>query len=444
MTFSNLNELFSYIESFTNLEKGSALFNERTYRLDRMHVLLERFNHPERAFKTIHLAGTKGKGSTAAFVASALRQAGYRTGLYTSPHVSHYWERIDTGEPAPEAGIFIHLGEQIREVIQSWDQGPPTTFELLTLLAFCLFREKGCTYGVIETGIGGRLDATNVVHPELCLITPIELEHTEVLGNTLEQVAREKGGIIKPGVPVFSARQEPQVRKTLQQIAQRQESEIHFIEDALESMDVICRRSGTEVSLRFRGIETTSLTLAMIGNFQAENAALAFYALGTALRLPVSTMRSAFRSTVLPARMELIVDEPPIVLDSAHTPRSVGGVLGAFQQVFGQDGSLIFGSVAGKDTLGMARILAPAFRRVFITTPGDFKESHPQEVYRAFKSFNPATLLVERPEQALRQALKFLKPGQALLITGSFYLAAEVQKLMTRRDLLGQAPLQRL
>ncbi len=435
MEIHTLADVFAYIESQTNLEKAPYLFTERNYRLDRMYALLKHFGNPQDSCRVLHVAGTKGKGSTSVFLASALNQAGFRTGLYTSPHVSSYLERISVCGLEAEKELFIRLGRQIREAVLLLTDKifpgsvPPTTFELLTLLAFLYFKETNCNFAVIETGIGGRLDATNVVKPELCLITPVELEHTELLGDTLEAIAREKGGIIKPGVPVFSAHQASPAGEILRKIAGEKESEILFLDEEAEYLSAECSTAGTLLRLQFKGETLKSFRLSLVGAFQAENAALAYLALSHTLKLPDRAYRKGFLKAFLPGRMEVIGKNPYLVIDSAHTSHSVQRVLTTFQSLFSSEGILIFGVVAGKKIREMSEILAPAFPQIIITTPGTFKESDPEEVYKIFKSLNPETTFAKEPSEALRQAFRLSEEEKPILVTGSFYLAGIIRGL---------------
>jgi dihydrofolate synthase/folylpolyglutamate synthase len=424
VAFRNLDEVFHYIESFTNLEKSGSLFSTRTYRLDRMRLLLERFEQPQLSYRTIHIAGTKGKGSTATLLAHGLHAAGVRTGLYTSPHVSNYMERIEVLGQAPQVSTVLDLTEQIRKAAEGLPNatleamGPPNTFELLTLLAFCYFRETGCQYVVVETGIGGRLDATNLVNPELCLITPIELEHTDVLGDTLAVIAREKAGIFKAGKPVFSAPQQPEAKIELQQAAARTGSPIVFMDEQLRSFQARCSKHGTEVRFRLRDEHEVSYTLALIGEVQ------------TCLPSVLPALAEGFAAARLPARMEVIRRDPPVVIDGAHTPRSVGKVLDTFTELFGTEGVLLFAAAAGKKISEMAEVLAPAFKDVVVTTPGSFRESNAAEVFRVFKDQNDSTTLIVDTAQALAHARNLAGADRPLLIAGSFYLAGTVRDIL--------------
>jgi dihydrofolate synthase/folylpolyglutamate synthase len=435
-----LEELFAWIESFTNLERTGSVFSARTYQLERMRRLADRLGRPQEAFRTVHIAGSKGKGSTAALLAWSLQAAGRRTGLYTSPHVETYLERfavLEGGRSDPRPGLLARLGEDLRRGIEELpagflaEFGKPTTFELLTLLAFELFRASRCDEVVLETGIGGRLDATNITTPEVCLLTPIEKEHTDVLGDTLEAIAGEKGGIIKPGVPVYSSAQEPEVREVLRGIAAQRGSPIAFADEELEGLEASWSPQGTAVRLRFRGEPQREYRLALIGDFQAENAALVDLAARRTLGLGQEALAAGFRAARLPARMELLRVQPPVVLDGAHTPRSVERVLAVFRSLFGEEGVLLFGAARGKMIDEMAALLAPAFERIVITKPGSFKESDPEQMHRLFAALRPSARLEADTGAALELALGLTEGRRPLLVLGSFYLAGEVRRGMT-------------
>lgn len=479
MAFGSLEEAFAWIESFTNLERSASLFNPRTYQLERMRFLAAACGNPQTAFPTVHLAGTKGKGSTATLLAESLRRDGRRTGLYTSPHVDSYRERIRIlapprpGQPEhwlrpqPQGELLLAQAEQLRRLVETLPQqaleqhGPPSTFELLTLLAFCTFRAASCDIAVIETGIGGRLDATNLVLPELAVITPIELEHTDVLGDTLEAIAREKAGIIKPGVPVISAPQVPEAEAVLRAAARERGCSIVFLgigpreagrsrqagerpESGMgpssaepQVLEVVSTPEGTRVHLRLEDGGVRELRTALLGAHQGENAALAFVGLRR-LGVPEGAIAAGLAAASLPARMELLQRSPPVVLDGAHTPRSVARLLSSFRELFGEAGVLLFAAAAGKRIDEMAAILAPAFRGIVITGTGSFRESRPEQVHRAFAARNPAAELVADPPAGLERALRLCGPESPLLITGSFYLAGEVRRAWRAR--LGERP----
>jgi dihydrofolate synthase/folylpolyglutamate synthase len=307
----------------------------------------------------------------------------------------------------------------------------PTTFELYTLLAFLYFRDAGCEYAVIEVGIGGRLDATNVIIPRASVITPLDLEHTDVLGDTLEKIAEEKAGIIKPGVPVFVGLQPPAAKEVFRQAGRERGSPVTFLDEEIRELTSRVYAGGTSFRLRLAENPAEDFRLSMLGEFQAENAALAFLTLRRTMpEIPISCYRDGFARTILPGRMEVRGVAPAIVLDGAHTPLAVTRLLSSFRAVFPGEAILLFGSVSGKKPREMAAILAPAFWRIIISTPGTFKESDPEEVAEIFRGFNPATVLEKDPARALKLAREESGGTRPVLVTGSFYMIGEIGRLL--------------
>jgi dihydrofolate synthase / folylpolyglutamate synthase len=430
-------DVFTWIESFTNLEKGTLPFDKRNYRLDRMRRLLGLFDDPDSGLRIIHVAGTKGKGSTSALLASILDAAGHRTGLYTSPHVTSPFERVSiAGEPS-RPDLLVRIGGEAKDVIDSLPRDgmpghfAPTTFELYTLLAFLYFREAGCEEAVVEVGIGGRLDATNIVMSEAAVITPLDLEHMDVLGDTIEQIAFEKAGIIKPGAPAFVGFQPPSAKQVLRDTAHSRGSTITFLDEELESLGTTLDPAGTSFRLHLRGDNPVEFRLSLLGEFQAENAALACLTLRrTRPEIPLECYRDGLLAASLPGRMEVVGRNPPIVLDGAHTPLAVSRLVASFARIFPGEAVLLFGSVAGKRPREMASILAHRFPRIIISTPGTFKESNPEQVFEIFRNLNPGTMLEKQPEAALRRARQEAGGTRPILVTGSFYMVAEIRRLM--------------
>lgn len=428
---NTIDDLFSYIESFTNLEKSNR-FSIRPYRLDRMYSLLKLFENPHCAYKTIHVAGTKGKGSTAAFIASALKTHGYRTGLYTSPHVASYCERITVNQVFPDNTILLTVGQRIKEKVSGLHDFHPTTFELLTLLAFCYFRETGCEYVVVEVGIGGRLDATNVVLPLASVITPIDIEHTEVLGNTLPEIAGEKAGIIKQGIPVFSGIQQEPVKQVLKKVSDEKDTTVTFLDEAMEKLHVELSPGSTLCHLALKDRESISFSLSMPGEFQAENASLAYITLATLFPfISREKVKTGFESTKLPGRFEITGEKPVIVLDGAHTPLAITRILDTFKALYPGKAVLLFGCAIDKNHEKMSGILAPYFDTIIVSTPGYFKESDPDAVFASFKAKNANTFLIKEPRKAFEKALQVSMEKLPILVTGSFYMVAEIRTLIT-------------
>ncbi|MDC7232330.1 MAG: bifunctional folylpolyglutamate synthase/dihydrofolate synthase [Spirochaetales bacterium] len=430
-SFKSVDEAFSWIESFTNLEKN-AKERKRHYRPERMAEVLQQFGNPHLNPKVIHLAGSKGKGSTSVLTASALSSNGWKTGLYTSPHVLHYKERIQIDGSPLDDDVYIRQISFIRNSLSSELPGgtDPTTFELITLLAFLIFKDEACDFAVIETGLGGRLDATNAVRPIASVLTPIELEHTQWLGDTLEAIAREKAGIIKKGVPVFSAPQPEGVEEIFREKAESEGSDFSILSRSVSEIESTVSVQGTAFTIHYKTGESVKGRLAMAGHIQAWNAALSLSVLsGLFPAVDNRVWLKGFSQAVLPGRMEIVSKEPVLVLDGSHTPRSVSLAVNSFQSICPGDREkvLLFACQDDKDALSMAEILTPLFSRVIITVPGYFKESHPRRVFDAFTTYGDNCILEEDPEEALKAA----QTGKNdLLIMGSFMLIGMIKEIL--------------
>ncbi|MBN1797818.1 MAG: bifunctional folylpolyglutamate synthase/dihydrofolate synthase [Spirochaetales bacterium] len=424
-----------YIYSFINLEKDTSYFSSKLYKLDRMCFLLERFGNPQDTFKVIHLAGSKAKGSTAVFIASVLSAAGIRTGLYTSPHVSSILERIMVNQEHISPGLFISLVEVIKDFIEKTPLGhfpgarKPTFFELMTLMGWLAFKHEQCEYVVLETGLGGRLDATNLVKPLAVVLTPIELEHEAILGSTLEKIALEKCGIMKENTPVFCANQNAPVKEVIINEAARKNAELRFLNEELELLEVRQAIEKTDITFTLKGLSKKKFSLKLLGSFQAENAALAFLALHFLLpTIPDSAFKKGFAEAFLPGRMEVLHIKPLFIVDGAHTPASVKRALICFKKVAKNDGVLLFAAVKGKKIAEMAEILAPHFTTIIISTPGSFRKSEPKATYVVFRKYNRNVYLEKDPHSAFQKALELSQRKLPVFATGSLYFAAEIRK----------------
>jgi dihydrofolate synthase / folylpolyglutamate synthase len=438
---TSIQEGFLWMESLTNMEK-SARDKKRAYRLERMVELCRFFGNPQKEYSLIHLAGSKGKGSTAAMISSILTEKGEKTGLYTSPHLTDYRERIQIiraeGElPFASDDILLncmnHINDGLLQMESNLEEsgGYPTTFELLTLLAFLVFKEEHCSYVVLETGLGGRLDATNVCHPLITLITPIEKEHCEFLGNTLEEIAAEKGGIIKENIPVLVSYQKKEVLAVLQKKAQEKKAPLIELNSLLSGLNVSYEKSGLmEVMFDWNNNYPypKEAIMSLVGPVQAENAALAIGAVKQLFpALPQKIIKEGLRKASLPGRSQIVSLEPLIMLDGAHTPRSIEAVKEAFLKMCDTRSPriLIFGCAIDKDARSMAKILSHSFDRIIISRPGTFKKSNPSGTADIFREFTSCDLM-EDSQSAVQSALTEIAGKGALLVTGSFYLAGEV------------------
>ncbi|MBM2826983.1 MAG: Bifunctional folylpolyglutamate synthase/dihydrofolate synthase, partial [Dehalococcoidia bacterium] len=331
-----------YIYSLTNYEIAPATsYSSANYDLRRMDALLSALGNPHLGPITLHIAGTKGKGSTAAMVASALSNSGYRTGLYTSPHLHTIRERIRVdGELISEADLADltdRLKPKVEEINSAATFGMITTFELLTALAFCYFQERQVKCQVLEVGLGGRLDATNVVRPDVCIITPISLDHTDILGDTVGQIAREKAGIIKPGARVVVAPQPSEAEEVIIQACEKAGATGLLVEREVTWQRECADLQGQCLTVKGRK-GSYSFKVPLLGRHQGENAATAIAALELLMeRLNGITPDSVARGLTRvewPGRMQVLKEDPLWIVDGAHNPASARVLRAALEEDF--------------------------------------------------------------------------------------------------------------
>ena len=466
-SFSSSAEVFSWLSRFINLERGQK---PKSFRLDRMEFLTELAGHPERCAPSIHIAGSKGKGSVTGMLAAMLTAAGFRAARYMSPHVIDIRERICLGDSYFDEEIYICAGNELREIAEerlpasanplfnpaNAEGCEPTFFELLTLFFFLCAKHGNCDIMTVETGMGGRLDSTNVLDPLVSVITLIELEHTGFLGGTIAEVAGEKAGIIKPGKPLILAKQREEALEIFKKKTKEKNCPLFYFPEIAELSNIKVTPQGTDFTLNFKTERPLPLSIPVPGKVQAENAALAIAALKTAFPCLTTTgnrvpsgqaqisedaIRSGLASLNIPARFEKIAEEPPFIIDGAHTPESLALCLETFCSLYGEGGILLFGCAADKDAEAMAHIAVSHFAKIVITTPGTFKISSPALVYETFanqavdsSNRREKTLLVTDTRKAVEQARDFAMEkklhGRSLPIlgTGSFYLVSEIRK----------------
>jgi len=453
--------VFSWLSRFINLERGQR---PRSFRLDRMKFLTEIADHPERCAPSIHIAGSKGKGSVTGMLAAMLTAAGLRTARYMSPHVVDIRERICLGDSFFSEDVYRAAGDELREITErklpavanplfdpaSADGCEPTFWELLTLYFFLCARQGNCDVIVAETGMGGRLDSTNVLDPLASVITLIELEHTAFLGNTIAEVAGEKAGIIKTGKPLILAKQNDEALEVFRKKAEEKKSLFLYFPEIAELSNVKVTQQGTDFTLAFKTErplfpDPLNLSIPIPGKVQAENAALAIAAVKTAFpQISADAVRKGLENFYIPARFEKIAEQPPFIIDGAHTQESLALCVETFCSLYGEGGILLFGCAADKDASAMAKTAHSHFAKIIITTPGTFKISNPDLVYEAFANTagREKTALVKDTQEAIRQALDFAHrnthQGRNLPIlgTGSFYLVSEIRKFIRESGLI--------
>ena len=475
----NMNDFYRWLDGFINFEKRP---HNKAFSLEVIGYYAALFSNPQTAYKCVHIAGSKGKGSVAAMLSALLTEAGYKTGLYTSPHVNDFRERITENSRffsdaayletfrAVRQGVLPHIGKET--------DPQPSWFELVTLTAFVLFRQEQLDWAVFETGMGGRLDATNIVQPEITVLTPIELEHCEYLGNTIPLIAAEKAGIIKAGCPVFCSRQQPSALEVFKERAATLSATLFYLPDIIETIDHRLTPHGREVTIRFSAAHPIGAlfkrplctVLPLFTPVQAENAALAAAAFKHRFPdAPEALIERALSKVWLPARFQLLSANPLIVIDGAHTHNSIQACADTFFSLLnnGSDTSalytgsipehfgippvfaesnknkpiLVFACAADKAPADFAPIFYGNIGHLYLTVPGSFKKGNLEKTVGAFTQVfgNGNNVIMEASEDfnaVLKKAFtQSYAENRPLLITGSFYLAAEAQRVYSAEGL---------
>jgi dihydrofolate synthase/folylpolyglutamate synthase len=400
--------------------------------LDRIAALLAVLGHPERACRFVHVAGTNGKGSVCAMTESALRAAGLHTGLYISPHLVEPTERIQIGGRPVSETLFAAAFDQVHRVAEDMLRhealdAHPTYFETVTAMAFVLFRDLGADTVVLETGLGGRLDATNVVLPRLTAITPIDFDHERFLGYSLQAIAAEKAGILKPGIPAVFSRQRSEVLPVLEQRAAALGVPVtHTAALEIETLDVF--PGGHHALVRGpRGLIRIECHLA--GEHQVENG-LTATAILESLGLPISAIERGIQDTRWPGRLETVSTAPEIILDGAHNPAGIRALAAYIRRFFsGRPVWIVYGAMRDKSLDEIAGLLAPLAERIILTNPNSDRALRPEPLLAFFD--HPAVETAPNVETALARAAA-APAGTGVFVTGSLLLVGEAKRVLVQ------------
>ncbi|MWC28740.1 bifunctional folylpolyglutamate synthase/dihydrofolate synthase [Paenibacillus sp. MMS18-CY102] len=411
--------------------------------LERMQVLMERLGNPERRLKFIHVAGTNGKGSTCAYLTSVLLACGYDVGTFTSPYITKFTNRFQyNGEDIPEETL-TNLANMLKphvEEITATELGSPTMFEVSTAIAILYFAKVSFPdYVVWETGLGGRMDVTNIVAPVLSLITNVGHDHMDVLGNTLEEVAREKAGIIKPGVPVVSTATQPEVIAVLKEKAKQSKSTLYLLGEQFnyDRRTVEENRQTFGFSGPFRSIESLEITLN--GGHQVDNAALAIMGLEvlrqySALLLDDDDLLKGLRTTAWPGRLEMVSQQPRILVDGAHNPEGAQTLAAALRTTYTyKQAHVMMGMLENKNHRDALRHILPIANTLIVTEP-DFRKkmdaaSLASIVREVASEEGLAVEVIVEPDwrAALDKLEKLTAHGDLGVVTGTLYLISDVR-----------------
>ena len=425
------NKALDYLYSFVDYSlKHSSELAKAEFNLDRMFALMEELGDPQNTYPIIHVAGTKGKGSVSALCASALQAGGYTVGLYTSPHLLDYCERIQVnGEPIPHE-LMVELVEEIKPAVAR----VPflTTFEITTALGFLAFARQGCNAAVIEVGLGGRLDATNIITPKVSVITSLSYDHMAVLGDTLAKIAGEKAGIIKQGVPVVSSPQKDEALEVLERVAKMRGCDFTLV-----GKDIRFGRLGSSLdsqTLHLSSAKTPSklvVTIPLLGEHQIENAATAYTALkASGIEIPDESIQKGFSQVKWRARFEVARRDPPVIFDSAHNQDSFIKLRQTLDEYFpGQQAYLIFGASEDKNIPGMFAEMKPKIKKLIVTRADHPRALEAEKIIELADQAGVESEAVSPVEAALARALELSKnDGSIVLSAGSMFVTAEVMQ----------------
>ena len=410
----------------------------RFFKLDRMNKLMDLLGNPHQSFPSVHVTGTKGKGSTCSFIAAAAQEAGLKVGLYTSPHLVDFRERIVINGEWISKENLVDLTDQLRPTTQVVPDA--TTYELTTALAFLYFRQQKVDLAVLEVGLGGRLDATNVVTPIVSVITPVSYDHMAVLGSTLTEIAAEKGGIIKHGRPVIFSVQKEEAMSQLVRMASEREAPMIKAAEVFQYRELSHTLSGQRIEVlrndpsalgRPKSLAATELKLSLplLGKHQIENAVTALAALDelkrAGFRINRRAVQRGFKKVKWPARFEVLRRKPPVVADSAHNSDSMHRLVETLDEYFpDREFILIFGASADKQLDSMLEAILPRVKAVIATQSIHPRAADPYELKKIIESFNKPVTAFPRMEEALTEALTIAGKRAGIIITGSVFIAA--------------------
>jgi dihydrofolate synthase/folylpolyglutamate synthase len=443
MIIDSYQRALDFLYGLTDFETRADPAQAALFDLRRMKLLLRMLGEPHIKARSVHIAGTKGKGSTAAMISSVLSCAGHKTGLYTSPHLVDLTERISVDGKDISRQEITDIVAELQPIISHInfhaEYGKLSTFEVLTAMGFVYFARNGAKLQVLETGMGGRLDATNVIEPLVAVITLIGLDHTAVLGNTLGLIAGEKAGIIKRGSTVVSAVQPEAAAVVIREQCLKKEAKLIDVGNSIQ-----CRHAGYEN--RFQLFEIISernsydIKLPLVGSYQGGNLCCAVAALEelTEKGIPISKeeIEVGLQRVNWPGRFQVVTSHPLVIVDGAHNPEAIRALMGSLDHYIAGHGykngrrTLVLGISSDKDLQGMAALLRGFFNRVIITRSTHPRSMEPGRVALAFTDYGTEVITTRNMHEALNAATKGLAREDLVLITGSLFVAGEALAIL--------------
>ncbi len=429
----------NFLNARTNYERMVRVgYNATNFNLTRMQRLATALGNPQRQFKSVHIAGTKGKGSTAHMVAAMLQRGGLKVGLYTSPHFISICERMRIDGQQISEPEFARLIAKVAPHVEKETKDAFTFFEIMTAAAFQYFADQGVDIAVIETGLGGRLDSTNILKPEVCAITNISYDHMAQLGRTLPEIAEEKAGIFKPGTPVITGPQESAVTKVLKAAAKKVGAPLRIVGDDIEFSYRFesSRATGphTRVCMSTSGSRFDHVQVPLLGEHQAHNCGIALGVIDAlragGLEISEQDAIDGLEDLEVRGRMEIVRENPRTVVDGAHNAASIAALMRAIGQNVNYDSMVvIFGCSVDKDIDGMLAQLQLGADKIIFTSTGPVRSMDPHELHQRFAEKSQKMAMVEPDlKDAFRVACNCVGRDDLICVTGSVYLAGRAMQ----------------
>ncbi len=429
-------EALRYLDSFVNYERCGSYDYNRSFRLDRMRRLASNLGNPQKYFNSIHIAGSKGKGSTSTIIYSILQSSGYKTGLYTSPHLASFRERVRIDDELIGEEDVSSLLAEIKSVADGMKDEMPTFFEVCTALSYLYFKEKKVDFAVFETGLGGRLDATNILEPLVSAITPISYEHTDKLGNTLTEIATEKAGIIKHNSVCVVAPQEEEALNAIIKVCRQKKAKIILVGKYIKFKELGFNDSMEAFAVSGLSGDYPRLEMSLLGAHQVANAATAIGA-AEALRfnniiIDKEAVKRGVRNAKWPGRLEVVCRRPYIILDGAQNRASANALIYAVKRAFKyRKLILVLGVSNDKDIKGILEELLPAADSIILTKAKvSERAATPEKIKELIISKDKDIYMTQNVEDALTRARSFAGHEDLILITGSLFVVGEARQIV--------------
>lgn len=409
------------------------------YGLERTHKLLEYLGNPERDLKLIHVAGTNGKGSTTSMITEILMGAGYKVGMYTSPFIEEFEERIQINRNNIPKETLASLMDEVKVAVDKVIEGGynhPTEFEIITVLMLLYFKIENIDFGVIEVGLGGTLDSTNVIIPILQVITSISFDHTNLLGNTLEEIAGEKAGIIKKGIPTVIYPQEKEALNVIKNKCIEMDSELHNASNEnLEFINVVNEDKPYQV-LKYKLGE--DIYLPLLGEHQIMNLSVAMKVIEVLnnrniVNISTKVMVKSIKKVTWKGRLEVLLNSPYIVIDGAHNIQGIKALSKNIKKYFKYDNLyLILGILADKDVEEMIKVITPMAKKVYAVTPNSIRAELAEDLKNEIIKYNKECKSFDDYKEAYLEALNDAKENDLILASGSLYMVGDMRKVIKR------------